>query len=70
MWVKDDVVVGLLGVRGAGKGETQNMYFGGVYTVCGISLRILFQGHSPEGDTVLLCLICYMSIGPWVGGQE
>ena len=37
---------------GAGKGETQNMLFSEAYWILS-----LFLGHSPGGDTVLLCLI-------------
>ena len=43
MWVGDGVVVVVMGCEGKRKGETQNMFFSGVYTVYGI--RLLFQGH-------------------------
>jgi len=45
------------------------MLFDG-YTLYGICL--LFQGHSPGGATVLLCLICYVvcRAADWGVGDE
>jgi len=44
------------------------MLFGGVYKVYGI--RSLFQGHSPGGATILMCLICTSSVGSQVGVSD
>ena len=59
MWVRDKVVRVGWGVSRRERGRRKNMRFGGVCS--------LFQGHSPGGDTVLLCLV-RSSIGPQVVG--
>jgi len=52
--VGNEVVVGVCwGVRGRKRRTRKKRAFGEVDTV-------LFQGHSPGGATVLLCLICYV----------
>jgi len=52
---------GLVGVWEEGKRGTQNVIFGGICS--------LFEGYSPGGATVLLCLVT-SSVDTWVGVSE